>query len=205
MATQQYKTLILVVTVFLALFTASPAIQRLTIVPQTTHLTELSILGAYHNATYPYNGTIGQNYPLYIDVDNNLGSFAYYQIEVKFRNQTQSAPNSFNQTSSNLPSLGNISFCVANNEALELPINVSFFFYFMPDLKNINQLDMKNVILNGFPLSLSSTTITWDSQRNGFYGNLFFELWIFNDTTNTFQYDQRYVSLWLNMTSPIVS
>lgn len=203
MVTQKYKTLILVATMVLALFTASPAIQRLAIAPQTTHLTELSILGAYHNATYPFNVTAGQNYPLYIDVDNHLGFFAYYQIEVKFRNQTQSAPNSFNQTSSNLPSLGNIPFCVANNQALELPFNVSF--YFLPDQNNGDRLDMQNVILNVFSLSLSSTTIAWDSQRNGFYGNLFFELWIFNDTANAFQYDQRYVSLWLNMTAPVVS
>ena len=120
MAIQQYKTLLLVVTVVLALFVASPAIQQLVAVPQTTHLTELSIFGAYHNATYPYNVEAGQSYPLYLNVDNHLGSCAYYQIEVKFRNQTQSAPYSFNDTNSNLPSLGNISFCVANNQALAI-------------------------------------------------------------------------------------
>ena len=42
--------------------------------------------------------------------------------------------------------------------------------------------------------------IAWDPQRMGYYGNVFFELWIFNDTANAFQYNQRYVSLWLNMT-----
>ncbi len=200
MALQQYKTLLLVVTVVLALFAASPAIQQLVVVPQTTYLTELSIFGAYNNATYPYNITVGQNYPLYLNVDNHLGSCAYYLIEVKFRNQTQSAPDSFNGANSDLPSLGNISFCVANNEALELPINISFQYQLNGN--NINQLNMQNIILNGFSLSLSpTTTIAWDSQRLGYYGNVFFELWIFNDTANAFQYNQRYVSLWLNMTT----
>ena len=199
MVLQQYKTLLLVVTVVLALFVASPAIQQLVAVPQTTYLTELSLFGSYHNATYPYNITVGQNYPLYLNVDNHLGSCAYYLIEVKFRNQTQSAPDSFNRTRSNMASLGNISFIVANNEALQLPIDISFKYKL--DGNNKDQLDMQNIIVNGFSLSVSPTTIAWDPQRFGYYGNLFFELWIFNDTTNAFQYNQRYVSLWLNMTT----
>jgi uncharacterized membrane protein len=199
MAIQQYKALVLVVTAVLALFAASPAIQQFTIAPQTTNLTELSILGSYHNSTYPYNITVGHYYPLYLDVANHLGYCAYYMIEVKFRNQTQSAPNAFNQTSSNLPSLADISFCLANNQALELPMNISFYY-----VLNQNQrlgLNMEDVIVNGFSLSVSQTTITWDSQRMGYYGNLFLELWIFNETTNAFQYNQRFVSLWLNMTT----
>ena len=199
MVLQQYKTLLLVVTVVLALFVASPAIQQLVAVPQTTYLTELSLFGSYHNATYPYNITVGQNYPLYLNVDNHLGSCAYYLIEVKFRNQTQSAPDSFNRTRSNMASLGNISFIVANNEALQLPIDISFKYKL--DGNNKDQLDMQNIIVNGFSLSVSPTTIAWDPQRIGYCGNLFFELWIFNDTTNAFQYNQRYVSLWLNMTT----
>jgi uncharacterized membrane protein len=199
MALQQYKTLLLVVTVVLALFVASPAIQQLVAVPQTTYLTELSLFGSYHNATYPYNVTVGQNYPLYLNVENRLGYCAYYLIEVKFRNQTQSAPDSFNHTSSDLSSLGKISFIVANNEAMQLPIDISFQYKL--DGNNKDQLDMQNIIVNGFSLSVSPTTIAWDPQRIGYYGNLFFELWIFNDTTNAFQYNQRYVSLWLNMTT----
>jgi uncharacterized membrane protein len=199
MALQQYKTLLLVVTVVLALFVASPAIQQLVAVPQTTYLTELSLFGSYHNATYPYNVTVGQNYPLYLNVENRLGSCAYYLIEVKFRNQTQSTPDSFNHTSSDLSSLGKISFIVANNEAMQLPIDISFQYKL--DGNNKDQLDMQNIIVNGFSLSVSPTTIAWDPQRIGYYGNLFFELWIFNDTTNAFQYNQRYVSLWLNMTT----
>jgi len=91
MAIKQYRTLFLVITVVLALFVASPAIQKLVVDPQTTSLTELSIFGAYQNATYPYNVTAGQSYLFYLNVDNPLGYLAYYQIEIKFRNQTQSA------------------------------------------------------------------------------------------------------------------
>lgn len=199
MAVRQYKTLLLIVTVVLALFVASPAIKQLVALPQTTPLTELSIFGAYQNATYPYNVTAGQNYQLYLNVDNRLGYCAYYQIEVKFANETQSVPDSFNYTDSELPSLGDISFCVANNQALQLPVGISFQYQL--DANNPNLLDMQNIAVNGFPLSLSSTTIAWDPQNLGYYGNVLFELWLFNNTANAFQYNERYVSLWLNMTT----
>jgi uncharacterized membrane protein len=190
--------LLLVVTIVSALFVASPAIQQLLLVyPQTVHLTEFSLLGPYHNATYPYNVTVGKNYRLYLDVGNRLGSCAYYLVQVKFRNQTQSAPDSFNHTSSNQPSLDSISFFVADKETLELPIDISFQYKLG---ENKTELDMQNIILNGTVLK-ANTPIVWDSQRKGFYGNLFFELWIFNDTLNVFQYHQRYVSLWLNMST----
>ena len=63
MPIQQYKTTILVVTIVLALFAASPAIQRLVVAPQTAGLTELSILGFYQNATYPFNVTLRTKLP----------------------------------------------------------------------------------------------------------------------------------------------
>ncbi len=60
---------------------------------------------------------------------------------------------------------------------------------------------MDNVTVNGFALDASATTITWDKTKDGFFGNLVFELYIYNSTTNAFQYHQRYLSLWLRMNS----
>jgi uncharacterized membrane protein len=199
MPSKQNKSIILVITVVLAVFTASPVIQRFVVAPQTAGLTELSVLGVYHNATYPFNVTADQNYPLYLEINNHLGSIAYYQVEVKFRNATQSAPDAFNQVPSALPSLGNISICAANIQSVELPITISLSYQI--DLNNTAQLDMQSIIVNGFKLNLTPTTITWDPQRAGFYGNLVFELWLFNESTGVFQYNQRFVSLWLNMTA----
>jgi len=195
MGLQQYKTLILVIAVVAALFVASPAIEQIVIFPQTDSLTELSIMGPYHNATYPYNIVSNQKTTLYLDVKNHVGSTALYLIDVKFRNQTQSAPDSFNHTSSDQPALGQISFCVANNGTIELPIDISFQYNVEA---NNETLSMQNIIVNGAPLS-TDTTIAWNPDNQGFYGNLFFELYIFNDTTNTFQYNERFVSLWLKM------
>ena len=191
MAAQQYSALLLVVIAVSALLVASPAIQQFIVAPPTTPLTELSLFGSYNNATYPFNVTAGQTYPLYIDVKNHLGSCTYYLIEVKFRNQTQSGPDTLSLTSSALLSLANFYFSVANNQVFELPIKVAF--QYNVDTTNPDQLDMQTLMLNGYSLHLSSTTIAWDPTIPGFYGNIFFELWIFNNTANAFQYNQRYV------------
>ena len=191
---QQYKTLILVVLVVLAFFAVSPALQQLALVPQTTHLTEFSVLGSYRNATYPFNVSSGEEQSLFLDVTNHLGSCAYYQIEVKFRNETQPAPDSFNKTNSALPSLAEFPFCLADNQTIELPVTVSFSY----NISN-TALNMHEIIVNGFPISTNLPTIAWDTKNSGYYGNLFFELWAYNETTNAFQYNQRYVSLWLNL------
>jgi uncharacterized membrane protein len=199
MGLQQYGYLILIVTIVSALFVASPTIQKITVAPQTVFLTEFSILGPFHNSTYPYNIEANQNFKLYLEVKNHLGSLAYYQIEIKFRNQTQSGPDSLSHTSSDQSALGEIPFCVADNGTIELPIDVSLEFEV--DQTNTHMLDVQNIVVNGEALSANATTIVWDPEKQGFYGNLFFELWIFNDSTNAFQYNQRYVSLWLNMTN----
>lgn len=194
---QRYKTLILVLTIALALFIASPSLQQLLVLPQTESLSELWLFGSFHNATYPSNVTVGENYRLYLGVSNHLGSCSYYVVEVKFRNQTQSAPDSFNHTNSRLPSMGSLTIIVANNKSLEVPLDVSFQYRF--NEKNSSLLEMEYIALNGANLSANATTVAWDPQKGGFYGNLFFELWVYNQSTDALEYHERYVSLWLKL------
>ena len=197
MARQQYKTLLLIATIVLALFAASPAIQKLVVAPPNQELTELSILGPYHNATYPYYLLSGADFTVYLNVTNHMDSCAYYNLQVKFRNETQSAPDSFNFTSSTQPALSNSTFILSNEQSTELPISFSFNY----DITGTTQLNMQSIVINGYSLDSSGTTIAYNPDKKGFFGNLFFELWMFNDSTNAFQYNQRYVSLWLNMTA----
>lgn len=192
---QQYKVLFLIVITVLALFIASPMIAQLVAIPQTDFFTELSLLGPYHNATYPFNVRSNETYPLYLNVSNHLGASADYLIQIKFRNQTQSAADSFNHTYSDLPSLNNITFSLQDKETVEIQLNITF--QFEAD-ERISKVNFHNITVNGY-VTDTSTSAIWDSQRSGFFGNLFFELWIFNGTINSFQYHQRYVSLWLKM------
>jgi uncharacterized membrane protein len=192
--TIQYKAILLSVTAVLALLVASPALEQIVEIPQTYFITELSILGQYHNATYPSNITVGENYRLYIDVTNRLGASAYYTLEIKFRSQTQSAPDSFAHTASNLQSIVSIPFFVADKATYEIPLDVSFQYA----VNSPDQLVVQTITVNGVPLTVN-TVINRDAERRGFYGNLFFELWLYNGTTQAFEYHQRYVSLGLRM------
>ena len=193
---RQYKALWIVVTAVLALLVASPALERILIYPQTDSFTEVWLLGPSHMAeNYPYNIIANENYSVYLDIANHLGTCAYYIVDVKFRNETQSAPNSFNFTSSSLPSLYNLTAFVANGETWELPVTFEFSY-------NVTalQVDFNSMTFNGLNINLTGESSDWNSQAHAFYGNLFFELWIYNSTTSTFQYHDRFVSLLLNMT-----
>jgi hypothetical protein len=116
---------------------------------------------------------------------------------MKFRNQTQSAPDSFNHTASDLPSLAKIPFTLADNASVELPLNFSIRYNLNETITN--QIDIQSITLNGTSTNVDSTTIAWDSHIQGFYGNLLFELWVSNGTVNGYVYGQSYLSLWLKL------
>ena len=195
---KEYGVLFWIVVGVLALLVASPALQRLLIYPQTEFFTELWLLGPEHKGeNYPFNITRNENYNVFLGVANHLGHGAYYVVQVKFRNLTQSGADSFNRTSSSLPSLYSIAAIVADKETWELPVVFSFDYAY--DV-NVSQVYFNRVMFNDVVLDLNGSSAAWDPQRSGFFGNLFFELWIYNDTIGNFQYHERYTDLKFNMT-----
>ena len=186
----------------LALLVASPFLSRVLIYPRTEFFTELWILDADHKAEdYPFNITRNENYNIYLGIGNRLGYCAYYMVQVKFRNQTQPAPESFgpieSRLPSSLPSLFNITAFLADEQDLELPLTFSFNYTWN---KTISRVELSDLKLNNVWLNMSNYTVSWDAGRRAFRGFLFFELWIYNTTANNFQYHGRFVGLWLNMT-----
>jgi len=53
--------------------------------------------------------------------------------------------------------------------------------------------------INGDVFSLDKEAL-WDQDNNGFYYQLFIELWIYNAALNGFEFNNRFVGLHLNMT-----
>jgi hypothetical protein len=182
-----------------SLLVASPALSRLLVWPRTEFFTELWILGKNHMAEYPYNISNHTGYSVFLGIGNQLGYCAYYSVEVKFRNQTQSAPSSFgpieNRTPSSLPSLFNISAFVADQGTWELPLTFSFDWY----NETSSKINFQSLMLNGVSCDLSGYESAWNASKSEFYGNLFFETWIYERTIDNFQYHSRFVSLRLNM------
>lgn len=199
---QAYKALFLVVTSVLALFVASPVLQRVLVYPQTEFFTEIWLLGPAHMAEdYPFNITRNQIYNVSLGIANHLGQCAYYVVEVKFRNQTESAPDSFNRTASSLPPLCSFNVFVADKESFELPLSFSFDFMNETYNETLSQVRFSSMVLNGAVLDLRGRSTVWNATTSMFFGNLVFELWIYNGTMNTFQYHERFVDLKFNMTT----
>lgn len=194
-----YRLVFVAVTGILVLLVASPAMSRLLVLPRTESFTEFWVLGSNHKAEdYPFSVTPTNNYNVFLGIGNHLGRFAYYLVEVKFRNQTQSAPSSFNRTSSSLPSLFNITAFVADEESWELPLTFSFNYTFA---ETPSRMEIDTMTFNSVELEMHSYALFWDSNRTGFFGNLFFELWIYDSTASGFQYHERFLGLWFNLTS----
>ena len=196
-----YEALLLVATLVLSLIVASPALQRLLVYPRTEFFTEMWLLGPEHNAeNFPFKISSNDNYNVFLGLRNELGSCAYYSIQVKFRNQTQPAADSFNWTPSSLPPLYNISAFVADKKTWEIPIGFSFNYVQDNYNDTLIQVRFLDMTINGNVLNLNDYAAVWDAERSGFFGNLFFELWIYNGTVGEFQYHERFTGLWFNMT-----
>ncbi len=158
---------------------------------------ELWLLGPDHRAeNYPFNVRVNETTgPIYLGVRNHMGSSKYYMVYVKLRNQTQPLPDVSPGKPSPVPPLYEFQFFLQDNGVLEHPVTFSIH-----DISFQNDSIVANYAsINGvrFPINSSST---WDSERNGFYYQLFFELWLYNMTSHGFQYYDRFVGIWLNMT-----
>lgn len=198
MSLGDYHVLFVAVTAVLALLVASPALSRLLVYPRTEFFTELWILGPNRMAEdYPFNISRNQDYGVFLGVGNRLGYCGYYLVEVKFRNLTQSAPDSFNRTPSSLPSLLNITAFVEDEGVWELPLTFSFDYDYN---ETVLMVEFNSLTLNDATLDVGNCTAVWDSEKEGFLGDLFFELWIYSDAVSGFQYHERFVNLRLNMT-----
>jgi uncharacterized membrane protein len=193
----ELRVVFIVVTGILMLLVASPGLSRVLVYPRTEFFTEVYLLGPNHNAeNYPFNITRDQNYSVYLDVGNQLGYCAYYVVEVKFKNETEPGPT--NLVSSSLPSLLNITAFVADQAVWEVPVN--FAFDYGVNL-SVPLVEFHSITFNGVVLNLTGKTAVWNATNSWFNGSLFFEVWIYNGTTSSFQYHQRAVWLQFNMTN----
>jgi hypothetical protein len=200
---RDYQVLFLVVVAVCALLVASPALSRLLVYPRTEFFTEMWLLGPNHMAEdYPFNITRDSDYSIYLGLANHLGYTAYYLVEVKLRNETQSSPASLgpvnNRTPSSLSSLYNITAFVPDQTTWEKRLTFSFDYWLNSSLV---QVQFRSMTFNNEVLNLLGESTTWNATKKMFLGDLVFETWIYNTTLNGFQFHGRAVDLKLNMTA----
>jgi hypothetical protein len=181
--------------VALCLVILSPTLASVVTFPEGEKFSELWVLGPNRMAEgYPFNVSAGEVYKVYLGVGNHMGDLGYYRVYVKFRNQSEPLPNSTAGVPSSLEPVFEYNVFLRNNETWER--DLSFSFEGLSFEGNVNRVS--KVLVDGYAVDVDKIAV-WDETNNVFYYQLFFELWIYNATVSGFQFHDRWVGFWLNM------
>ena len=197
MKLSDYKLIFAAVGLIGVLLIASPVLADIIHPPNGERFSELYLLGPNNMANnYPFDIAGGQNYSVYVNVGNHLGSSAYYLIELKFRNETDSSPNSTTGTPSSLNPLYEYKFIIANGQTWE---SVLTFSVSNASISGIHSY-ISSIMINGMPINVNKLSV-WAQNSTLFSYQLLFELWMYNTQSGEFSYNNIAVDLQLNLTS----
>ena len=175
---------------------ASPSIALFAKLPNSEPFSYIYLLGPNHTTqNIPFNIYSRTKYSIYVGVGNQMSSSEYYICYVKLGNEDGPLPDVTLGTPSPLPILFEYRSFIENGQTWEAPLT------FQIDNLNFSETNcqLNGITINGlnYPVSVSSA---YDSNSTGYYYALIVELWLYNSTTGTAMYNNRYVSLYLNMT-----
>jgi hypothetical protein len=192
----EYKVIFAIITAGLLLLSITPALSVYVSIPDNTNrFSQLWVLGpTHHMDLYPLLVNTSDQYQLFLGVSDQIHTSGYYMVNVKFRNETQSAPTTSNSTPSAMPTLYPYRVFLTNGGYWE-----TNFTFSIANTTIVGEfMTVGDITINGVDFPVNSV-VAWDSQNAGFYYQIFFELWQFNPTTNTFQYDNQSVWLWIKI------
>jgi len=205
---KDYQTVFTVTGLALILAAAAPVIGLfVSFEDGAGKFSELWILGPDHLAKdYPFDIRANVSHTVFVGVGNHMGGSSYYMVLVKLRNQTQSSPNTTASIPSLLLPLSEFRFFITDGRSGEAQVHFSVLDVSRSDGSEagamsanstvfVSRLSINDVI---FPINSSAH---WDSEYIGFYYQLFFELWRYDLTLRSFRFDNRFVGIWLNVTS----
>lgn len=194
---EDYRAVFTTTGFVLMLVAASPVLSM--VIPfsgRGERFSELWVLGPTHMMEdYPFNVKGNESYTVFLGIGNNMGGSEYYLVYVKFGNQTEPLPDNVDVTPSPLIPLYDYRVFLGEGETWEKNVTFSFSGVMVED----NACRVSYLIIGGSTFSVNKTTL-WSIDNRGYYFRLFFELWRFNATADQFQFHNRYVNIWLNMT-----
>lgn len=182
--------------VILSFFILLPTLTIFTVFPRRESFSELWILGTNHTTeNYPFDVSVGQTYTVHLEINNRLGGLGYYVVHIKFRNQTEPAPDAVNM----MPSIMNpiLEYRVFLDDDGKWEKEVSFSFENVSFEGNLSKVS--RILIDEYAIDIDKVAV-WDEENSGFYYQMFFELWIYNITLSDFQFHNRFVGFWLNIT-----
>ena len=194
---EDYRNLLIAACLIALLLAALPAASVLVTFPTARErFSELWLLGSDHMAeNYPFNVAVGESGAVYLGIGNHMGSPTYYAVYVKFRNQTQPLPDETTSMPSSLPSLYEIRTFIQDGQTWEKLITFSILEALQSETKSF----VSRLVINDRTVWTNSSA-SWDPERDGFYYQLFFELWIYDTVTKNLGFHNRFVTMWLKMT-----
>ena len=179
------------------LLLASPTLSLVWHLPGGERFSEFWVLGPGHMAEdYPFNVKANERYSVYVGVANHMGSSAYYTVYVKFRNQSEPLPNITAGTPSPLSPLYEYRAFLEEGGTWEVSLTFSLSGISFSE----NQSLVTSLILDDHVFDVDKSA-SWDGENSGYYYQLFLELWIYHAESDAFKFHNRFVGLWLNMTS----
>ena len=194
-----YKLIFVAVAFVGVLLIASPAIAGVIRLPEGEKFSELYLLGPGQMAEgYPSNVAVGQNYSVYVNVGNHLGSSAYYVLYVKLANNNEQLPITTLSTPSPIQPLYEYRFSVKDNATWQRLLS----FTITDATISQTNAQINTLKINDQTLNIDKSTV-WDSNSSKFPYKMFFELWLFNEQTGLVEFNNRYVNLQLNLTKTL--
>ena len=194
---EEYRLIFAAGTLALMLLVASPALSLSLDFPDgEAKFSEFWILGPNHMmADYPFAVQVNQTYNFFVGVQNHLHSTIHYLVYVKLRNQTQALPDDLNSTPSPLPPLYEYHVFIKDGETWESPL----VFGILRGSRVGDSTLVSDVSINDVVVSVNASA-TQDSEHNGFYYQLFLELWLYDTPSQNYRFHDRFVGIWFNTT-----
>ncbi len=163
--------------------------------PEGQEFSEIYVLGSDQSFEgIPFNIRAETSYSVNLGIGNNLGHSSYYTCYIKIANDTAAMPNTNIGRPSREPALYEYELFVKDGETLQLPLTFQ--------INNLTFSDktcwLYGVRINDVDISIDKSS-AWSPTTEGFYYSLIAELWIFNSTLGVSQFNNRFISIPLNM------
>jgi uncharacterized membrane protein len=173
-----------------------PTIILIVKAPPGQTFSEIYLLGPNRTlANIPFNIKIGETYSLYLGIGNHMGSLNYYKCYIKLNNGVDPLPNTTTQMPSPSPTLCEYSTFLNDEGSWETP-----FTFTVKDVDFHNGLaNIKGIDINGQNYSISTSSL-WNPSKSVYVFVFVFELYSFNTTSSSLEFNNRYVSFNFNMT-----
>ena len=190
------RLLYVVSCVVLCFVVLTPLLAVVVPLPQGERFSEVWVLGSNHMmGDYPFDVSEGTSYSVFLGVGNRMGSLQYYKVFVKFGNESDSQPGNAAGVPSVLSPVFEYDVFLGDNETWERAVSFSFDgVSFNGDVARVS-----DVLINNYAINVDKVVVRNETD-NAFYYRLFFELWIYNSAVSGFQFNDRWVGLWFNMT-----